>query len=103
MTQSSDRLDRIERSLEQVVTNQLDLQQSIAQVDQRLETSITELQQSIAKVDQRLEATITETASMIAQAIEDAGTEREVFQAEIRRIWEYLLNQQPGNGRSGSQ
>jgi|GEM_PF-1646274 methyl-accepting chemotaxis protein len=31
--------------------------------------------------------------------IDISETDRATFQAEIRRIWEYLLNQQPNNGR----
>lgn len=38
----------------------------------------------------------------IQQLITDANTDRQTFQAEILRIWEYLLSQNPnGRGRTG--
>lgn len=76
-----DRLDRIERILETVTTNQLSLQETVRQNTEEIH-SLTDI---------------------LMHSIQNAETDREVFQAEIRRIWEYLLGQQRnGNGSSGS-
>lgn len=73
-----DRLDRIERILETVTTNQLSLQETVRQNTEEIH-SLTDI---------------------LMHSIQNAETDREVFQAEIRRIWEYLLGQQRnGNGR----
>ncbi|WP_138496969.1 hypothetical protein [Nostoc sp. PA-18-2419] len=73
-----DRLDRIERILETVTANQLSLQEAVRQNTEEIH-SLTDI---------------------LMHSIQNAETDREVFQAEIRRIWEYLLGQQRGNGRS---
>ncbi|ODG97888.1 hypothetical protein A4S05_11560 [Nostoc sp. KVJ20] len=74
-----DRLDRIERILETVTTNQLSLQETVRQNTEEIH-SLTDI---------------------LMHSIQNAETDREVFQAEIRRIWEYLQGQQRnGNGRS---
>ena len=76
-----DRLDRIERILETVTTNQLSLQETVRQNTEEIH-SLTDI---------------------LMHSIQNAETDREVFQAEIRRIWEYLLGQQRnGNGSGGS-
>ncbi|PHJ56374.1 hypothetical protein VF14_35070 [Nostoc linckia z18] len=76
-----DRLDRIERILETLTTNQLSLQETVRQNTEEIH-SLTDI---------------------LMHSIQNAETDREVFQAEIRRIWEYLLGQQRnGNGSSGS-
>jgi hypothetical protein len=76
-----DRLDRIEGILETLVTNQLSLQEAVRQNSEEIH-SLTDI---------------------VMHSIQNAETDREVFQAEIRRIWEYLLGQQRnGNGSTGS-
>jgi hypothetical protein len=82
MSQSTpDRLDRIEGILETLVTNQLSLQEAVRQNSEEIH-SLTDI---------------------VMHSIQNAETDREVFQAEIRRIWEYLLGQQRnGNGSTGS-
>ncbi|MDF5712070.1 MAG: hypothetical protein PUP90_31455 [Nostoc sp. S4] len=72
-----DRLDRIERILETLTANQLSLQETVRQNTEEIH-SLTDI---------------------LLHSIQNAETDREVFQAEIRRIWEYLLGQQRGNGR----
>ncbi|MFN6538641.1 MAG: hypothetical protein RM021_020135 [Nostoc sp. EkiNYC01] len=72
-----DRLDRIERILETVTANQLSLQEAVRQNTEEIH-SLTDI---------------------LMHSIQNAEIDREVFQAEIRRIWEYLLGQQRGNGR----
>ncbi|MCL6755140.1 hypothetical protein KBT16_30870 [Nostoc sp. CCCryo 231-06] len=73
-----DRLDRIERILESAIANQVSLQETVRQNSEEIH-SLTDI---------------------LMHSIQNAETDREVFQAEIRRIWEYLLGQQqPGNGR----
>ncbi len=90
----SDRLDQIEAILLQVSQQQQINTEAINQLQQ----SQLALQESIARVDHHLQESVTDLVNMIVQTITDAGVDREAFQAEIRRIWEYLL-QQGGNGR----
>ncbi|MBU7587013.1 MAG: hypothetical protein KAF91_29880 [Nostoc sp. TH1S01] len=101
MTQTPEqpsRLDRIEQLLFLTTTalgdtarQQQANTQAIAQVTARLD-------QLTLKVDG-----LTEDVQLLTdyfrQVITNAETDRETFQAEIRRIWEYLL-QQGGNGHN---
>lgn len=81
MSQSTpDRLDRIERILETVTTNQLSLQETVRQNTEEIH-SLTDI---------------------LMHSIQNAETDREVFQAEIRRIWEYLQGQQRNGNGNGS-
>lgn len=82
----TNRLDRIEAILEQVA-----LQQA---------TNTTAMAQLTVKVD-GLTQDVTSLTDILMHSIQISETDREVFQSEIRRIWEYLLGQQRnGNGRS---
>ncbi|MCC5669104.1 hypothetical protein LC653_35925 [Nostoc sp. CHAB 5784] len=47
----------------------------------------------------RTSAAVESLADAVTRLTQNAETDRQVFQAEIRRIWEYLLGQQGGNGR----
>lgn len=111
MTQANDRLDRIERILEQTVV----LSQATAS---RLDVVATQQQTNtaaIAQLTQKLDGLTTEVDALrdiVMHAIGNAEVDRETFQAEaiasraefqaeIRRIWEYLLRQS-GNGRGGN-
>lgn len=90
------RLDDIDERLEQL-GDELDLIRIIQNANRReLRTN----SQTIA----RLERTVTQLADISRlhqQALRSADRDRQVFQAEIRRIWEYLLGQS-GNGSSPS-
>jgi hypothetical protein len=81
MSQASpDRLDRIELILESLTTNQLALQETVRQNTEEIHSLI----------------------DIVMHSIQNAEADREIIkqnQAEIRRIWEYLLRQS-GNGRS---
>lgn len=78
MTQNqSDRLDRIEAILLESANQQRANTQAIARLSQEVQSFVA-TQEAI---------------------IENAENDRAAFQAEIRRIWEYLL-QQGGNGNS---
>lgn len=61
--------------------------------------------QSNERIDQ-LTATVDRLAALVIQSIENANVDRAIIrdnQTEIRRIWEYLLRQQPnGHGDSPS-
>ncbi|MCM0592605.1 MAG: hypothetical protein HEQ35_27490 [Gloeotrichia echinulata IR180] len=86
MSQASpDRLDRIEAILEQVARQQA--------------TNTTAIAQLTVKVD-GLTEDVASVTDILMHSIQIAEADREVFQAEIRRIWEYLLGQQRnGKGR----
>lgn len=108
MSQSPpDRLDRIERILEVLAANQATEQQARsnlqAQIDQVAHQQATNTE-AIGQLAQRVDGLTVEIHSLNAtlmQSIENAETDREAFQAEIRRIWEYLLGQS-GNGHTSS-
>lgn len=61
--------------------------------------------QSNERIDQ-LTATVDRLAALVIQSIENANADRAIIrdnQTEIRRIWEYLLRQQPnGHGDNPS-
>jgi hypothetical protein len=83
---SPSRLDRIEAILATVATQQAANSQAISQLTQ--------------DVDYLREITLN-NIELTQQNREQAESDRLAFQAEIRRIWEYLL-QQSGNGHSGA-
>ncbi|MEA5504789.1 hypothetical protein VB735_17060 [Halotia wernerae UHCC 0503] len=89
------RLDRIERVLERVAVNQESLQQTVQQNTL-----------AIAALREDLQASFSHLVGIVGDFAEEAHNDREqaerdrsVFQAEIRRIWEYLLRQ-GGNGNA---
>ena len=81
-----DRLDRIERILVATATR-------LDQVAHQQAANTTAIAQ--------LSADVKAFVSIQEAIIENAETDREAFQAEIRRIWEYLLAQS-GNGHTSS-
>lgn len=81
-----DRLDRIERILEATAIR----------LDQ-----VAHQQAANTEAIAQLSVEIRAFVSTQEAIIENAETDREAFQAEIRRIWEYLLGQS-GNGHTSS-
>ncbi|MBF2007375.1 MAG: hypothetical protein IGS49_18410 [Chlorogloeopsis fritschii C42_A2020_084] len=61
--------------------------------------AIAQLTNQVARLSVELEQSIGHMTEVVVQLGEDAERDRQIFQVEIRRIWEYLL-QQFGNGRS---
>lgn len=106
MTQDrGDRLDRIEAILERTVVLS---QQTAARLDQ-----VATQQQTNTAALANLTTEVNALRDIVMHAIGNAEVDRETFQAEaqasraefqaeIRRIWEYLL-QQSGNGRSSGE
>lgn len=93
------RLDRIEQlllmtttALGETVRQQQANTQAIAQVTARLD-------QLTIKTD-ALTEDVRLLTDYFTQVITNAETDRERFQAEIQRIWDYLLRQS-GNGHNG--
>jgi uncharacterized protein YoxC len=117
--QSSSRLDRIEQillatttTLGETVRQQQVNTQAIAQVGARLDAVGARLDQVGERLDQltvRVDGLTSSVESLnedmrlltdyFTQVITNAETDRERFQREIQRIWEYLL-QQGGNGHN---
>ncbi len=59
--------------------------------------------QALTRIEGALEQLTTTTEHLATEADQDrqqAAIDRQAFQTEIQRIWQYLL-QQDGNGRSG--
>jgi predicted nucleic acid-binding Zn-ribbon protein len=88
------RLDDIDERLEQL-GDELDL---IRTIQNGMRREVRTNSQTTA----RLERTVTQLADISRlhqQALRSADRDRQVFQSEIRRIWEYLLRQ-GGNGNT---
>ena len=82
----SEQLDRIEAVLGEVATQQAANAKAINQLTTNLETTRNELREGLSD--------LMEITTMNSQ---QADEDRRIFQSEIRRIWEYLLQQ----GRNG--
>lgn len=108
-----DRLDRIEQLLLLTTTalgentrQQQANTQAIAQVTSRLDQltlKVDGLTQTVDSMSQTVDSLSEDVALLtgyFTQVIQNAEVDRANFQAEIRRIWEYLLGQR-GNGRTG--
>lgn len=106
----TERLERIERVLEVLANNQvaeresrLALREDIEILYQIAQQTGGRLDQVAARVDQ-LTIQVGELSRLMAQSIETANADRAAIretQAETRRIWMYLLGQQPnGHGES---
>jgi hypothetical protein len=78
--------------------NRLDqIEAILLQTAQQHQTNTTALAQLTAKVD-GLTSEVDSLRDIVMHSIQNAESDRSVFQAEIRRIWEYLFRQS-GNGR----
>ncbi|MBE9005748.1 hypothetical protein IQ259_11995 [Fortiea sp. LEGE XX443] len=104
--QPPSRLDQIEQMLLLTVTTVGDIAkqqqtntQAIAQVTTRLDQLTLKVDQLTLKVD-NLTDDVNLLTDYFTQIITNAESDRAAFQAEIRRIWEYLL-QQGRNGHNG--
>ncbi|MBW4614577.1 MAG: hypothetical protein KME21_15135 [Desmonostoc vinosum HA7617-LM4] len=86
-----ERLINIETQLEDL-GDELDLLRTIQNANRR------ELR-TVSQTSARLERAINQLADLSRLQALEAQRDRTVFQAEIRRIWEYLL-QQGGNGNT---
>ncbi len=99
MTQDGrfDRLDRIEAILLQTAQQQQVNTSALAQLTEQQQTNTTAIAQLTAKVDGLTEE-VDSLRDIVMHSIQNAESDRTLFQAEIRRIWEYLFRQS-GNGR----
>ena len=82
MTQDGDRLDRIEAALDRQVAVNADLRTSVTE----LKTTVTELRTT---ADALLQVATIHQQNFERLAVE-LNTDRQTWQAEIRRIWEHL-------------
>ena len=99
MTQDGqqNRLDQIEAILLQTAQQQQTNTTAIAQLTEQQQANTTAIAQLTAKVDGLTEE-VDSLRDIVMHSIQNAESDRTLFQAEIRRIWEYLLGQS-GNGR----
>ncbi len=91
------RLDQIEAILLQTAQQQQTNTTAIAQLTEQQQANTTAIAQLTAKVDGLTEE-VDSLRDIVMHSIQNAESDRSVFQAEIRRIWEYLFRQS-GNGR----
>jgi len=98
MTTIESRLDRIESLLERhIIQAEADRQTIKSVVRELVENAEADRQafiDSISENSERIE-TLTERFDRF---VEQAALDRQVWQAEIRRIWEYLLSQGKNGG-----
>jgi hypothetical protein len=99
MTQDGrqDRLDRIEAILLQTAQQQQTNTTALAQLTLTQHSYTQALAQLTAKVD-GLTSEVDSLRDIVMHSIQNAESDRTLFQTEIRRIWEYLFRQS-GNGR----
>ena len=67
-----------------------------------LVANISQLTENVSRLSNSVDNLTVNVQNLTAQAAEDrqqAAIDRQAWQAEIQRIWQYLLGQQPGNGR----
>lgn len=96
-----DRLDRIEEILLQTATR-LDQVADQQQTNTVAIAVVTEQQKTNTQAINRLSEEIQAFVAIQEAIIENAENDRVTFQAEIKRIWEYLL-QEGGNGHTPPQ
>ncbi len=103
--------DQVDENARSITESRRDIDQ-LAQRTGELAQSISELRGSIEAVNQArredisvmvtladtLSASIRDLRETQLQAFQQTNADRQTFQAEIRRIWEYLLQERP-NGR----
>jgi len=88
----SERLDRIERILDNLATNQINERESRLALREDLEILYQTVRQSAETTDRAI--------SQLTTAIEHLAENSQEDRAEIRRIWEYLMAQgKNGHGR----
>ena len=66
-----------------------------------LVANINQLTENLNNLCEQTLANINNLADLAAQDRQQAAVDRQAWQTEIQRIWEYLL-QQGGNGRQGT-
>ncbi len=91
------------RDIDQLATRMGELAQSVSELRQNqqlLTFTVTQVAESITILRQS-QQTFVET---FARFTEQAALDRQSFQAEIQRIWEYLLSTRPnGRGEQGGE
>jgi chromosome segregation ATPase len=106
-------LDEIMLTRDQIGENAKAISESRRDIDQ-LATRMGELAQSVSELRQNqqlLTFTVTQVAESITilrqtqtSFVEQAIAERQSFQTEIQRIWEYLMTTRPnGRGEQGGE
>jgi chromosome segregation ATPase len=105
--QANTRLDRIERVLEGLLSNQATerearealradlgiLTQTVQRSGENTDRAISQLTERVGQLAQDLTASVADLVQMMSSLANDAAQDK----AEIRRIWQYLLRQ-AGNG-----
>jgi chromosome segregation ATPase len=105
--------DQINQNSRQIDQNSQAIAESRRDIDQ-LADRTGELAQSIIELRQNVQlvvftvSQVTESISILRQTqtsfVEQAIADRQSFQTEIQRIWEYLLSTRPnGRGKQGGE
>jgi len=96
MTTEPGRLDQIENLLLETATNLNQVTQKLDQVTVKLDQVATQ-QAANTQAISELKTDVRETLDILMHSIEHADQDREAWQAEIKRIWEYLRDRNGGS------
>lgn len=96
MTTEPSRLDQIENLLLQTATNLNQVTQRFDQVANQQMVNTQAINSLTVKVD-NLTADIASLTEITMHDIQHAEDDREAWQSEIRRIWEYLRDRNGGS------
>ena len=95
------------RDIDQLADRTGELAQSISelrQTQQLLAFTVGQVLESMTLLRQTQQTTTDRFVETFTRFQEQAVADRQAFQAEIRRIWEYLLQQNPnGRGKQGGE
>lgn len=94
--QPPNRLDQIEAILFQTVTSLNQVTQRIDRVAEQQEVNTQAIAGLTLKID-NLTADIASLTDITMHSIQNAEDDREAWQSEIRRIWEYLRDRNGGS------
>lgn len=98
-SQPTSRIDQIEAILLQVVTQQQVTATALNRIAEQQEVNTNALSQLTTRVDNltvqigALGEDLQNTIDILMESINHAETDREAWQSEIKRIWEYLFGQ----------
>ncbi|HBB30731.1 MAG TPA: hypothetical protein DDZ80_04040 [Cyanobacteria bacterium UBA8803] len=93
------------RDIDYLATRMGELAQSVSELRQNqqlLTFTITQVAESLTILRQTQQATTDRFVETFMRFQEQATLERQSFQTEIERIWEYLLSQHP-NGKGSNE
>lgn len=100
-------IDQLATRMGELAQSVSELRQSTSEVSQNVQPlafTVSQMFESMTILRQTQQATTDRFVETFARFQEQATIDRQSFQAEIQRIWEYLLSTRPnGRGEQGSE